>query len=199
MSYVIIVIWRKNLMSKKKIQICSDSSCDLGTALCERYDVILNPFRITLGDESLIDGVEVTPDDLYAFHERTGTLPKTSATNMAEHMEIDSFVSPKVITANRIIRYVRAMEYAKDADIKTLYKIVNGQVEALEFAIRDKSHYTDKPLKALKMKKGMLIACIIRHGRVIIPNGDSHLEVGDSVVIVTATDGYVKNLEDIFA
>ncbi|MBQ4130796.1 MAG: DegV family protein [Clostridia bacterium] len=74
-------------MSKKKIQICSDSSCDLGTALCERYDVILNPFRITLGDESLIDGVEVTPDDLYAFHERTGTLPKTSATNMAEHME----------------------------------------------------------------------------------------------------------------
>ena len=41
MSYVIIVIWRKNLMSKKKIQICSDSSCDLGTALCERYDVIV--------------------------------------------------------------------------------------------------------------------------------------------------------------
>ena len=74
-------------MSKKKIQICSDSSCDLGTELCERYGIILNPFRITLGDESLIDGIEVTPDDLYAFHDRTGTLPKTSATNMAEHME----------------------------------------------------------------------------------------------------------------
>ena len=74
-------------MSKKKIQICSDSSCDLGKALCERYDIKLNPFRITLGDESLIDGVEVTPDDLYAYHDRTGTLPRTSATNMAEHME----------------------------------------------------------------------------------------------------------------
>ena len=74
-------------MSKKKIQICSDSSCDLGAELCERYGVILNPFRITLGDESLVDGVEVFPDDLYAFHDRTGTLPKTSATNMAEHLE----------------------------------------------------------------------------------------------------------------
>lgn len=74
-------------MSKKKIQICSDSSCDLGKELCERYNIILNPFRITLGDESLIDGVEVTPDELYAFHDRTGTLPRTSATNMAEHME----------------------------------------------------------------------------------------------------------------
>ena len=74
-------------MSKKKIQICSDSSCDLGKELCERYDITINPFRITLGDESLIDGVEVFPDDLYAFHDRTGTLPKTSATNMAEHLE----------------------------------------------------------------------------------------------------------------
>ena len=74
-------------MSKKKIQICSDSSCDLGQALCERYDIKLNPFRITLGDKSLIDGVEVAPDELYAFHDRTGTLPKTSATNMAEHLE----------------------------------------------------------------------------------------------------------------
>lgn len=74
-------------MSKKKIQICCDSSCDLGPKLCERYDIKLNPFRITLGDESLIDGIEVTPDDLYAFHDRTGTLPKTSATNMAEHLE----------------------------------------------------------------------------------------------------------------
>lgn len=74
-------------MSKKKIQICSDSSCDLGKELCERYDITINPFRITLGDESLIDGVEVFPDVLYAFHDRTGTLPKTSATNMAEHLE----------------------------------------------------------------------------------------------------------------
>ena len=74
-------------MSKKKIQICSDSSCDLGKELCERYDITINPFRITLGDETLIDGVEVFPDDLYAFHDRTGTLPKTSATNMAEHLE----------------------------------------------------------------------------------------------------------------
>ena len=57
-------------MSKKKIQICSDSSCDLGKELCERYDITINPFRITLGDESLIDGVEVFPDDLYAFHDR---------------------------------------------------------------------------------------------------------------------------------
>lgn len=87
-------------MSKNKIQICCDSSCDLGKELCEKYNIILNPFRITLGDESLIDGLEVTPDDLYAFHDRTGTLPKTSATNMAEHLD---FFEKQLETAEEVI------------------------------------------------------------------------------------------------
>ncbi len=74
-------------MSKKKVQICCDSSCDIGTALCERYSIVLNPFRINLGDDSYIDGINITPDELYDYHTRTGMLPKTSATNMGEHME----------------------------------------------------------------------------------------------------------------
>lgn len=73
-------------MTEKKVQICCDSSCDITPALCERYSIILNPFRINLGDDSYIDGVNVTPDDLYAYHDRTGQLPKTSATNVAEHI-----------------------------------------------------------------------------------------------------------------
>lgn len=75
------------MMSKKKIIITCDSSCDIGPELCERYSIVLNPFRINLGDESYIDGVEITPDELYDYHSRTGNLPKTSATNMAEHMD----------------------------------------------------------------------------------------------------------------
>lgn len=72
-------------MSDKKVIISCDSSCDIGPQLCERYGIILNPFRITLGDESFIDGINITPDDIYAYHQRTGNLAKTSATNVAEH------------------------------------------------------------------------------------------------------------------
>lgn len=74
-------------MSKKKVLITCDSSCDIGPELCERYGIVLNPFTINLGDDSYVDGVDITPDDLYAFHDRTGQLPKTSATNVAEHTE----------------------------------------------------------------------------------------------------------------
>ncbi len=161
--------------------LASSDACVVLTGIDEE-NMILALYAQTLGVSKVITKID-----------------RRSFADMAEHMQIDSFVSPKVITANRIIRYVRAMEFAKDADIKTLYKIVNGQVEALEFSIRQKAFYTDEPLKNLKFKKGMLIACIIRHGKVMIPNGESHLEVGDSVIVVTATDGYVKQFEDIFA
>lgn len=73
-------------MSNKVVITC-DSSCDLGPKLCERYHINLNPFRINVGDETFLDGVNITPDDLYAYHEKTGLLSKTSATNVAEHEE----------------------------------------------------------------------------------------------------------------
>lgn len=72
-------------MSEKKVVLSCDSSCDLGKELCERYNIILNPFRITLGDESFVDGVNITPEDIYEYHNKTGNLAKTSATNVAEH------------------------------------------------------------------------------------------------------------------
>ncbi len=124
---------------------------------------------------------------------------RTSFWDMVESLGIDSLVSPKIITANRIVRYVRAMQDSGDSSVKTLYKIVGNNVEALEFDILQNSFYTNVPFKDLKTKNGMLFASIIRHGRVIIPGGDDHLEVGDSVIVVTNSSGYVKNLEDIFA
>ena len=120
-------------MAKKKILICSDSSCDLGAALCERYNIVLNPFRITLGDESLIDGVEVSPDDLYAYHDRTGTLPKTSATNMAEHLE---FFEKQLENAEEVIFFTisssmsvnnRAANLAAE-EVENVYVIDSGNL-----------------------------------------------------------------------
>lgn len=117
--------------------------------------------------------------------------------DMVESVGIDSFISPKEITANRIVRYVRSMQVSEESSMKTLYKIVNNQAEAIEFAISGDTSYTNIPIKDLKTKKGILFASIIRHGRVIIPGGDDHLEAGDSVIIVT-NSGVIKNLEDVF-
>ncbi|MBQ1231300.1 MAG: DegV family protein [Clostridia bacterium] len=74
-------------MAEKKVIISSDSTTDLSPELIERYNVHIKPLEVVMGDKSYIDGVEATPDDLYEYAERTGTLAKTSATGIGEHIE----------------------------------------------------------------------------------------------------------------
>ncbi len=125
-------------------------------------------------------------------------IDRISFTDMVESVGIDSFVSPKTITANRIIRYVRAMQASGEHSVRTLYKIVNNQAEALEFLIPQDSAHLNIPLKRLATRKGILFASITRRGRVIIPGGDDHLEAGDNVIVIAAAEDFIKNLEDIF-
>ncbi len=76
------------------IIITSDSTTDLSPALRERYHITLMPLRITLGDKTYTDGVDIGPDDIYAHHDKTGELPKTSATNVEDCLEFfKSFVN----------------------------------------------------------------------------------------------------------
>ena len=69
------------------IVITSDSTTDLSPELKERYGIEICPLGVTLGGKTYIDGVDITPDDIYAHHDKTGELPKTSATNVGECLD----------------------------------------------------------------------------------------------------------------
>lgn len=71
----------------KNIIISSDSTCDLNQELIDRYQIRILPMGVTLGDVYYRDGVDITPDDLYAYHAKSGQLPKTAAVNIADHMD----------------------------------------------------------------------------------------------------------------
>ena len=71
----------------KQIIISSDSTCDLSKELVDRYQIRIQPMGISLGDQMYRDGVDITPDMIYAHHEKTGQLPKTSAINVVEALE----------------------------------------------------------------------------------------------------------------
>lgn len=66
------------------IVITSDSTSDLSLELRERYNITVLPLGVTLGDKAFKDGVDITPDEIYANHEKTGELPKTTAANVDE-------------------------------------------------------------------------------------------------------------------
>ncbi len=116
---------------------------------------------------------------------------------MIEDFGIDSTVSPKGATADAILRYVRARHASqRSTNIETLYQLVDGRVEALEFIVKTETDYTDIPLKNLKIKNNNLIACIARKRQIIIPNGDDIIQQGDSVIVITM-DSEISELGDI--
>ena len=118
---------------------------------------------------------------------------------LVEELGIDLIVSAKTATADAIMSYVRARQNSlKNVNVESMYQLVGGRVEALEFIIKEKTEYTDIPFKDLELKPNNLIACIGRKRQIIIPDGDESIQVGDSVVIVT-TQKKVKDITDILA
>ncbi len=74
-------------MSNRKTVILSDSTCDLSADIINKRNIKISPLTVVFGDKTHLDGVDVTPDDVYAYYRSTGNLAKTTATNMAEHEE----------------------------------------------------------------------------------------------------------------
>ena len=112
---------------------------------------------------------------------------------------IDSVISARTVTTELIVQYVRAMESASGAKIKTLHRLVDGAVEALEFGVSENLPAIGVPLKDLRLKSGILLAGIVRrNGRIVIPSGGDMLEAGDDVIVVT-TDTTLQDIHDIFA
>ena len=116
---------------------------------------------------------------------------------MLDELGINNNVSPKDIVANRIISYIRAIANTRGSNVLTLYRLVNNQVEALEFSAKKQERIYDRPLKDLKIKENSLIACIIRQNEVIIPGGNDCIKFGDNVIVVTTHKNF-DDLTDVF-
>lgn len=120
-----------------------------------------------------------------------------SRVQMVEGLGIDSIVSTKSATANAILGYVRARQNSIcSANVETMYSLVDGKIEALEFIVKQETDYTGIPLRNLPTKRNNLIACIGRRRKIIIPSGNDCIQVGDSVVIVTK-DKRIQDIRDI--
>lgn len=116
---------------------------------------------------------------------------------MIAELGMHNNVSPKHVVANRIASYIRALANKRGSNVLTLSRLVDGQVEALEFAAKTQEKIYNKPLKELQIKENCLIACIIRNNQVMIPDGNSCIRQGDNVIVVTTHKNF-NDLTDIF-
>lgn len=114
---------------------------------------------------------------------------RISYDEIIESLGVGSVIYPKYITAEEIIKYVRAMKNSIGSNIETLYRLNDNRVEALEFQIREDSPVVGIPLKELNLKKNMIIGCITHKGKVEMPTGNSVIKVNDMVILITTTTG----------
>ena len=115
---------------------------------------------------------------------------------MAERLGLDCIVSPKKIISDVIVQYARALKNSLGSNIETLYQLMDGKAEALEFNAKADPKLTGIPLKELNIKKNILIAGILRYRKTVVPTGDDMI-LPDDRVIVVAADRKLSDLSDI--
>lgn len=110
--------------------------------------------------------------------------------DVINNLDLGSVIYPRYITSETIIAYVRAKKNSMGSNIETLYHMFDHRVEAIEFRVQEKSAVTNISLAQLPLKKNLLLSCINRNGKIIIPSGQDCIRVGDTVMIVTTHTGF---------
>jgi len=116
--------------------------------------------------------------------------------NVINSLDLDTTIYPKYITAEYIVRFVRALNNSIGSNIETMHHILDGKAEALEFRVAEGSSVVGIPLVELNLKKNTLLACINRKGKIISPRGQDKILPGDTVIVVTTNTGF-EDISDI--
>lgn len=121
---------------------------------------------------------------------------RTTFNDVIDGMDMGSVIYPRKMTSETIMAYVRARQNSIGSNIETLYNIFDNQAEAIEFNVEKDSPVVRIPLMELKLKDNLLLACLNRGGKIIIPRGNDSIMPGDKVVVVTKHTGF-RDVRDI--
>lgn len=117
---------------------------------------------------------------------------------LAEKLGLDTLISPKKSISDVLTRYARALENSLGSSVETLYKLMDGRAEAIEFNVSPDFAGLGVALRDLHLKQNILIAGIIRGRKPIIPTGDDMI-LNDDKVVVIAAGLRLNDLADILA
>ena len=112
-------------------------------------------------------------------------ISKGNYMHIVRKLGIRSVVSPSVITATGILKFIRMMGESRGSYIESLYRILGEKVELTEYKISSQFCALGVEIMNLDIEEGVLVAVILRGKEAIIPNGNSTILEGDSIIIIT--------------
>ena len=105
------------------IRIVADSTCDLSKELIDKYNIQIVPLHIFLGEKEFLDGIEITPDEIYAWANANEDTPKTSAVGFEETAEI---VKQLIGTEDEMIAFTISGKMSTTANV---FRLVAEELE----------------------------------------------------------------------
>jgi len=161
-------------------------------------DILLEESAPSYDAVATLTGVDEENIITSMFLDRVGVQKNITKVNRTSLLEIihapdfSSIITPKIIAVDTIMHFIRGRVNAQYSDLQAMHHLANGQIETLQFQIKEANKMTAKPLSQLKLKKGVLIAAIIRKGKTIFPTGEDMLEVGDKLLVTTLLPNITK-------
>ncbi len=192
---------------EKDEDVCDELCENLPRAVIIHGDGAQQELLLEEGLESMDAFVSLTGMDeqniLLSFFASSHKVPKVISKvsrdefgALAQRLGLECIISPRRIIADVLVQYARALQNSMGSNVETLYKLMDGGAEALEFNVREDARPVGVPLKKLPLKSGILIAGILRDRQAIIPDGDEIIREGDKVVVIAA-NRRLQDLDDI--
>ncbi len=112
---------------------------------------------------------------------------------LLSNLGIDVALSPRLLAANQILRFVRR------GQILSVATFLGSEAEVVEMVVPDTPFFRKAPkLQELEFPKGAIVGAVYRSGEVIIPKGETTLLPGDDLVIFAKREALPK-LEKLFS
>jgi trk system potassium uptake protein TrkA len=111
--------------------------------------------------------------------------------DILESVDLDMVINPRSLATSAILRHLRG------GPVLSVAKLRREDAEVIEFQISSSSPITDRPLKELKLPKGLLIAAVVRDRQAYIPDGNFVTRADDRVLVFS--DGRsTKTIAELF-
>ena len=98
--------------------------------------------------------------------------------NMLEVMKLDLVVSPRIATADEILRYVSREKYVK------VGKLEDENVELIEIRVSDKSPCAGKKIFEAGLPRGCIIAALMHKNITKVPGANDVINAGDRLIVI---------------
>jgi trk system potassium uptake protein TrkA len=110
---------------------------------------------------------------------------------LADALGVDLTISPRMLAAEAILRFVRKGEVVDVA-------LLESGAEMIELRVPEGSRVAGRPLGEVGFPEGAIVGALLRDGDVVIPTGKEVLRPGDDAVVFTIEEA-IDDVERLFA